>query len=126
MLTLPPAVRIYVATEPVDLRKQFDGLALLVEQGLKQDPRSGHLYVFRNQRGSHVRILFWDRSGYCLVSKRLEKGTFRVPWSAEAMAGRAHLELEAAELALLLEGIDLRGARRRPRWQPAEVVGPLR
>ena len=58
MLTLPPSVRIYVATEPVDLRKQFDGLALLVEQGLKEDPRSGHLYVFRNQRGSHVRILF--------------------------------------------------------------------
>lgn len=124
MLTLPPAVRIYVATEPCDLRKQFDGLALLVEQGLREDPRSGHLYVFRNRRGSHVRILFWDRSGYCLMSKRLEKGTFRVPWTAEAMAGRAHLEMEAAELGLLLEGIDLRGARRRPRWQPsAGAVG---
>ncbi len=124
MLTLPPSVRIYVATEPCDLRKQFDGLALLVEQGLREDPRSGHLYVFRNRRGSHVRILFWDRSGYCLVSKRLEKGTFRVPWTKEVMAGRAHLEMEAAELALLLEGIDLRGARRRPRWAPRGAAPP--
>lgn len=79
MLTLPPAVRIYVATAPCDLRKQFDGLAALVAQGLQEDPRSGHLYVFRNQRGSHVRILFWDRSGYCLVSKRLEKAPFACP-----------------------------------------------
>jgi transposase len=125
MLTLPPSVRIYVATEPCDLRKQFDGLSLLVEQGLREDPRSGHLYVFRNRRGSHVRILFWDRSGYCLVSKRLEKGTFRVPWTTEAMAGRAHLQMEAAELSLLLEGIDLRGARRRPRWTPrGEALAP--
>jgi transposase len=124
MLTLPPSVRIYVATQPCDLRKQFDGLALLVEQGLKEDPRNGHLYVFRNRRGSHVRILFWDRSGYCLVSKRLEKGTFRVPWTKEAMAGHAHLQMEAAELALLLEGIDLRGARRRPRWAPRDQVLP--
>ncbi len=118
MLTLPPSVHVYLATEAVDMRKQFDGLALLVEQGLGQDPRSGHLFVFRNRRGTHVRILFWDRSGYCLFSKRLEKGTFRVPWTPEQVAGRAHLEVEAAELALLLEGIDLRGARRRPRWMP--------
>ena len=123
MLTLPPAVRIYVATAPCDLRKQFAGLAALVVQGLQEDPRSGHLYVFRNQRGSHVRILFWDRSGYCLVSKRLEKGTFRVPWRAEEVAGRAHVVLEAAELALLLEGIDLRGARRRARWSPDQRAG---
>jgi transposase len=125
MLTLPPSVRIYMATDPVDLRKQFDGLAVLVEQGLQQDPRSGHLFVFLNRRGTHVRILFWDRSGYCLVSKRLEKGTFRVPWTAEAVAGRAHLEVEAAELALVLEGIDLAGARKRPRWTPTRPARSL-
>ncbi|HYE77684.1 MAG TPA: IS66 family insertion sequence element accessory protein TnpB [bacterium] len=119
MLTLPPTVHIYMATQPVDLRKQFDGLALLVEQHLLKDPRSGHLFVFLNRRGTHVRILFWDRSGYCLLSKRLERGTFRVPWTAEAVAGRGHLEVEAAELALVLEGIDLAGAKKRPRWTPA-------
>lgn len=63
MLTLPPTVRIFVATAPCDLRKQFDGIAVLVEQGLRHDPRSGHLYVVFNRRGDQVRILFWDRQG---------------------------------------------------------------
>ena len=115
MLTLPPSVRIYVATQPCDLRKHFDGIALLVTQGLGLDAQSGHLFVVFNRRGDQVRILFWDRSGYCLISKRLEKGTFRLPWERERTG--AHVELEAAELALILEGIDLAGARRRPRWQ---------
>ena len=61
MLTLPPTVKVFVATEPCDLRKQFDGIAVLVEQGLRHDPRSGHLYVVFNRRGDQVRILFWDR-----------------------------------------------------------------
>lgn len=117
MLTLPPSVRIYVATTPVDLRKSFDGISLLVAQQLLLDPRSGHLFVAFNRRGDQVRILFWDRHGYCLIAKRLEKGVFRLPWQRE-QAG-AHVEIEAAELALILEGIDLRGARRRARWQPA-------
>lgn len=117
MLTLPPSVRIYAAVAPVDLRKSFDGLSLLVEQQLCLDPRSGHLFVAFNRRGDQVRILFWDRHGYCLVAKRLEKGVFCLPWQREQPTG--HVEIEAAELALILEGIDLRGARRRPRWQPA-------
>ena len=120
MLTLPPSVRVYVATAPCDLRKHFDGIALVVEQHLRLDPRSGHLYVVFNKRGDQVRILFWDRSGYCLVSKRLEKGVFRLPW--ERASSGTHVEMEAAELALILEGIDLRGARRRPRWQPAQSM----
>jgi transposase len=118
MLTLPPSVRIYVAAEPCDLRKQFDGLALLVMQELREDPRSGHLFVFRSRRGCLVRILFWDRSGYCVLSKRLEKGRFRFPWTEKEVEGRAHVEMEAAELGLLLEGIDLAGATRRARWRP--------
>jgi transposase len=116
MLTLPPSVRVYVATTPVDLRKHFDGIALVVEQTLRLAPRSGHLFVVFNKRGDQVRILFWDRHGYCLVAKRLERGTFRLPW--ERTNGGEHVEVEAAELALILEGIDLRGARRRPRWEP--------
>ena len=116
MLSLPPTVRVFVATAPCDLRKQFDGLAVLVEQGLRHDPRSGHLFVVFNRRGDQVRILFWDRQGYCLFSKRLERGRFRLPW--EQPASDAAVEMEAAELALILEGIDLRGAKRRARWAP--------
>ena len=116
MLTLPPAVRIYVAVEPVDIRKSFDGLSAAVREILRNDPLSGHLFVFRNRRADRMKILFWDRSGYCLVYKRLERGTFHLP--AEAAAHATHLEMESAELALMLEGIDLRGATRRPRWDP--------
>ena len=114
MLTLPPAVRIYVAVEPVDIRRSFDGLSAAVREVLRQDPLSGHLFVFRNRRGDRLKILFWDRSGYGLFYKRLERGTFQLPVESTS----THVEMEAAELALMLEGIDLRGARRRPRWDP--------
>jgi transposase len=119
MLTLPPSVRVFVATAPCDMRKQIDGLSLVVQQTLGQDSRSGHLFVVFNRRGDHVRILFWDRHGYCLFSKRLERGRFRLPWEREVTG--SHVEMEAAELALVLEGIDLRGAKRRPRWTPSVV-----
>lgn len=119
MLTLPPSVKIFVATAPCDMRKQYDGLALLVEQGLGKDPRSGHLFVAFNRRGDHVRILFWDRNGFALFGKRLERGRFRLPWDRERTDDAA-VEMEAAELGLILEGIDLAGARRRARWTPAD------
>lgn len=119
MLTLPPAVRVYVAVEPVDIRKAFDGLSAAVREVLRENPLSGHLFVFRNRRADKLKILFWDRSGYCLFYKRLERGTFRLP--ADVAETVTHLEMEAAELSLMLEGIDLRGARRRPRWDPREA-----
>jgi len=118
VLTLPPAVRIYVAAQPVDIRKAMDGLSAAVREILRQDPMSGHLFAFRNRRGDRMKILFWDRSGYCLIYKRLERGTFRLPVEVDAAA--KHVEMEAADLSLMLEGIDLRGARRRPRWDPRE------
>lgn len=120
MLTLPATVRVFVGTAPCDMRKQIDGIALVVQQALGQDPLSGHLYVVFNRRGDHVRILFWDRHGYCLFSKRLERGRFRLPWETDAT--KVSVEMEAAELALILEGIDLRGARRRARWTPASAT----
>jgi len=110
MLMPPPAVRVFVASVAVDLRCSFDRLAASTEELLHQDPRSGHLFVFRNRQGDRVKILYWDRTGYCLWYKRLEKGTFRLP------SGPGGVELSAAELVLLLEGIDLAGARRRLRW----------
>ena len=111
---LPPTVRVMLATAPVDLRKGFDGLACLVRQALAADPLSGHLFVFFNRRGDRTKVLFWARDGYCLFYKRLERGRFHPPRAT----GAAHVEMEAAELQLLLAGIDLQGARRRPRWQP--------
>lgn len=120
MLTLPPAVRVYVAAEPVDIRKSFDGLSAAVREVLRQEPLSGHLFVFRNRRGDRLKILFWDRNGWALFYKRLERGTFQLP--SEVPRDAVHVEMEAAELALMLEGIDLRGARRRPRWNPSEAL----
>jgi len=123
VLTLPPAVRVYVAVEAVDIRKSFDGLSAAVREVLRSDPMSGHLFVFRNRRGDRIKILFWDRSGYALFYKRLERGTFHLPSDPPAQA--AHLEMEGAELSLMLEGIDLRGARRRKRWDPRAAAAAL-
>jgi transposase len=117
MLTLPPSVRIYVAAHPVDARKSFDGLAALVEAEFGLTPMSGHLFVFLNRRAHVAQILFWDRNGFCIVKKRLEAGTFRLARDAEGEA--THVEIDSAELALMLEGIDLAGATRRKRYRHA-------
>ena len=114
MLTLPPSVKIYVAAQPVDARKSFDGLAGLVEAEFGVSPMTGHLFVFLNRRGHVAQILFWDRNGFCIVKKRLEAGTFRI--AREAAEDATHLEIDSAELALMLEGIDLAGAKRRKRY----------
>jgi len=117
-LNLPPAVRIYVASAPVDLRKSFDGLAAAVSHVLAHDPFAGHLFVFFNRRADRVKVLWWDGDGFALFYKRLERGRFRA--FAEPLGGgeaRA-LEMPAAELALILQGIDLAGARRRRGWVP--------
>jgi transposase len=113
---LPPAVKLYVALQPVSLRKGFDGLSLYTQTVLRLDPLSGHLFVFFNRTRDQVSLLFWDRSGYVLWKKRLERGRFRLPVFVQGAAPSA--QIEAAELALILEGLDLRAARRRPRWSP--------
>lgn len=111
MLSLPSTLRIFLAVEPADMRKGFDGLSQLVRDRIAQDPLSGHLYVFRNRRRDRIKILYWDRDGLALWYKRLEKGTFRFP---EARDGR--VEVTPAEMAAVLEGIDLRHARRQARF----------
>lgn len=111
MLSLPPSVRIFVARGVTDLRKSFDTLACLVNEVIDEDPQSGHLFVFLNRRKDRVKILWWDRSGYCLLAKRLEQGRFHIYDQASGATG--HYEMAVRDLALLLEGIDLRGARRR-------------
>ncbi len=104
-----------MATRPVDLRKGFDGLSNVARHVLEQDPMSGHLFVFINRRRNRVKILFWDRSGFAIYYKRLERGTFRRPRSSNLDDA---IEIESAELVLILEGIDLRDAKRRRRWKP--------
>jgi transposase len=120
MLSLPPSVRLFVATQPVDGRKGADSLMALVRDVFRQDPLSGHLFIFFSRRCERVRIVYWDRNGFAMWSKRLEKGRYRPAFSQDGKLG-AHT-IEAAELALIVEGIDLLGARRRPRWQPAANV----
>lgn len=115
MLTLPAAVRIYVAAEAVDLRRGFDGLAAATRSLIREDPLNGHLFVFLNRRRNRIKLLVWDRTGYLLLYKRLERGTFQVP--SEPESGRRHVELDAGELGLMLEGLDLRQAVRRKRWR---------
>lgn len=116
MLGLPPSVRVFVATQPVDGRKGADSLIALVRNAFCQDPFLGHLYVFFSKRCDRVRIVYWDRNGFAMWSKRLELGRFHARFSEDAsLQAQA---IEAAELSLILEGIDLRGARRRPRWEP--------
>ena len=113
MLNFLPAVRIWLCTTPADMRKSFDGLAELVRQHLQADPLSGHLFVFRNRRSDRVKLLYWDEDGYVIVYKRLEEGTFRFPVAAADQQG---VSLRAAELAMLLDGVDWQNAKRSKRY----------
>jgi transposase len=119
VLSLTPAVRIFLCSAPVDMRRGFDGLARMAEDVFRQAPTSGHLFVFRNRRRDRVKILYWDRDGFALWTKRLERGTFSIP-----EADAAGVEIRSDELALLLGGIDLAGARRRKRFTLHPAVAP--
>lgn len=118
MLTLPPGLVVFVATHVVDGRKGIDGLSNEVRNALGEDPLSGSMYVFFSKRRDRVRVLYYDRDGYVLVTKRLEVGRFAWPLNDAPGAGR---RVEAAELLLVLEGIDLRGAQRRRRWRDSRA-----
>ncbi|HUG89360.1 MAG TPA: IS66 family insertion sequence element accessory protein TnpB [Planctomycetaceae bacterium] len=114
MLSLPAQVRVFLCTRAVDMRKSFDGLSGLVEEVFGGDVLSGDLFVFVNRRRDRLKILAWDRDGLMIWYKRLEAGTFQVPRHESA-----GVELEAAELSMLLSGIDLTAARRRKRYRRA-------
>lgn len=114
MLTLPGAVRIFIYTQPTDMRCGFHKLSMLAEHFMQQDPFSGHLFVFFNQYGDKCKILFWDRTGFCLWYKKLEEGRFE-RWPAPP--GQASVEVDVARLTWILEGIDLFKTRRRKRYE---------
>jgi transposase len=113
MLSLPPTVRIWLAAQPADLRKSFDGLAALVREGLQGNPLSGDIFVFRNKAADRVKLLLWEEDGYAIWYKRLEAGTFRFPPPPEA---QPRVEIRAADLVMLFEGIDLSSVKRGKRY----------
>lgn len=114
MLTLPPGVRLFVALDRIDMRKGFDALAAIVQHQLGLDPLNGHIVLFVNKRGNLMKLLFFDRTGWAVLYKRLERGTYQLP-RVESLTGQ--VEIDAAELAMILEGIDLRSAVRRKRYR---------
>jgi transposase len=107
MIAMPGGTRVWLAAGVTDMRKGFDGLAAVVQLQLSEDPFSGQLFVFRGRRGDRVKILWWDGDGLCLYAKRLEGGRFVWPQAREGV-----IALSAAQLSMLLEGIDWRRPRR--------------
>ena len=123
MLVANNRLRVYVSREPCDMRKSFNGLTGLVRDALKLDPLSGHLFVFRSRRGDRIKILYWDRDGYAMWYKRLEKGSFRFPIAATASASKG-VEVKAADLMMILDGVDLGSVRRQRRYSRETVENP--
>jgi len=113
---LPRAVRVYVATEPVRLRRSFDGLSNEVRAVLGRDPLSGHVFVFLNRRKNQVKLLVWTRGGFTIIHKRLERGRFT--FTRQVQSDARGVEVDAHELSMLLEGIDVSRARASSRWEP--------
>jgi transposase len=110
---IPARTAIFVATERLDLRRSFDGLAGIVHDVLRKDPLSGALFMFFNKAADKMKVIWWDRTGYCVLYKRLERGTFRIPQAIEP--GATSVVIEATEMAKILEGIALAPNKRRIR-----------
>jgi len=113
MILLPTALKIYLAVEPIDMRKQFNGLYCLAKEKLNEDPRSGALFVFTNKDRDRIKALYWDGTGLWLFAKRLEKGRFSWPRGVEAH----RLQLTPEALQLLLAGIDMRAGCMKPWYE---------
>ena len=118
MLTLPPSVRILLLPGATDMRKSFDGLCALTQEVLKEDPFAGHLFGFANRDRNRAKFLLWDHGGFWLFCRRLERGT--LDWPQDGAGGR--VEMRSRDLLALLEGLDLRTARWKKRYE-REVAG---
>lgn len=114
MMIVPAGVKVHLALGHTDMRKGLDGLAVLVQETLKKDPFSGHLFAFRGRKATMIKILFWDGNGLCLFTKRIDQGRFVWPRLAEPGGS---VTLTPAQLAMLIEGIDWRAPERS--WRPA-------
>ena len=114
MMHLPASVRVYLCTSACDMRKSFDGLHGLVTQSMELDAFAGHLFVFASRRRDRIKVMYWDHDGFAVWAKRLEEGTYAMPFGEEAEKRR---EITAAELGAILSGIDLSDAKRRKRYR---------
>jgi transposase len=117
MIHLPASVRVYLCLVPCDMRRSFDGLHSMVRDQLELDPFDGHLFVFSGRRRDRIKVLYWDRDGFAIWSKRLEEGTYAMPFAETAEERRR--EITVQELGALLSGIDLSQAKRRRRYERA-------
>jgi transposase len=119
LIGLAHGLKVYVCTQPADMRKSFDGLCGLIANLLKSDPQSGHLFLFRNRNRDRLKILYWDRDGLAIWYKRLEQGTFQFPTDLTPRERpTVSVEITVSQLSLLLGGIDLRSVRERKRFTP--------
>ena len=119
MMHLASGLKVFVCTQPADMRRSFDGLGGMAVSIIEQDPMSGHLFVFRNRNRDRLKILYWDRDGLAIWYKRLEKGTFQFPTDLIDKDKRSpRAEISTEQLSLLLGGIDLRSVERRKRYRP--------
>ena len=127
MLNLNLPGRVFLCTLPTDMRKSFDGLAALVAQHLGADPLAGDLFVFRGKRGDRLKLLYWNEDGYAIWYKRLEEGTFAFPQpdATRAKIGEHGLTIRPAELAMLLDGVELDSVKRRKRYRRTTIVDPI-
>ena len=115
MIHLPASVRVYLCTAPCDMRRSFDGLYALVIGTMQLNAFEGHLFVFSNRRKDRIKILYWDRDGFAIWAKRLEEGTYAMPFTDAGTEQRQ--EITAQELGAILSGIDLNQAARRKRYR---------
>ncbi len=117
MFNVSPAVKIFVCTKPIDMRRSFDGLFALVQSLIGQDPFSGALFLFRSKSGSFIKVLWWDGDGFAIFAKRLEVGTFQFPDVRFVNGEYAPVEIERRQFAMLLEGIDTGSVKRLKRYR---------
>lgn len=117
MLSISPAVRIFVHALPTDMRKHFDGLAAIVTHSFGKDVLHGDYFVFLNRARNRCKILFWDRDGLVVWAKRLERGCFQLPGGRDAAS--LAIEVDSVTLAMMIGGIDLDHVKRRTRYQAA-------
>lgn len=117
MFNLSPSVRIFVCTRPADMRRSFTGLFALVQSQIRQDPFSGSLFLFRSKRGDFIKALWWDLDGFAIFAKKLEVGTFRFPDVRFVNGEYEPVEIERADLLMLLEGIDTDSIKRLRRYR---------
>lgn len=120
MLALPATVRIYLCTQPTDMRKGFDSLALLVREHFGCNPLSGHLFVFPSKGNSRIKLLWWDRDGFAVMYKRLEQGTFKFPRTVSCDIKA--LEIDATDMMALLAGFEPIKIKRQLRYEHQEVT----